>query len=254
MKVGLCTIAFRDRGIEQAIDAAAQCGCDGIEVWGQTGHLPPSATPAGAKRVRDLARERGLEILAYGSYLRLLTDEFDAQVHPVLTTARVLGTRVLRIWTGGPPSAEATDAMIDEAAEQLEGLCERAAEHGITVAFEKHDGELSDSADMILRLIRRAGIENLKTYYQPSWQPGGDDFYESLTKLLPYVVNVHAQNYLGGDLRHRTALSEGDVDYARVVGMLKESGYAGPIEVEFVEGPDPIAWARGDVAYLRSLV
>ncbi len=253
MKIGLCTIAFRDQPIEQAIEIAARCGYDGIEVWGQAGHLPPSSGPDAAGHVRELADHHGLDVIAYGSYLRLLSDDFDAAVQPVLDTTVALGTRLLRMWSGGSPSAEADDEMVAAGVTQLKSLCARAADMGVTVAFESHDGGLSDSAGMILRLIEQTGGDNLRTYYQPSWRPDADDFYEALEMLLPHLANVHAQNFRG-EYKKRAQLADGDVDYARIVRTLKQARYDGPIEVEFVEGPDPVEWARRDLEYLRSLV
>lgn len=253
MKLGLCTIAFRDRPIDQAIEIAARCGYDGIEVWGQSGHLPPSDDPGPVERVRDLADRHGVAVIAYGSYLRLLADDFDAQVQPVLDTTVALGTTLLRMWSGGGPSAEADDEVVSSAVVQLKDLCRRAGDAGLTVAFENHDNGLTDSTAMILRLIEQTGADNLRTYYQPSWRSDADDFYEALQAVLPHLANVHAQNFLGGHER-RAHLADGDVDYGRIVQILKQGGYDGPIEVEFVAGDDPVAWARRDLVYLRSLV
>ena len=38
MKLGLCTIAFQEKPLEEVIDIAANYGFDGIEIWG---HLKP---------------------------------------------------------------------------------------------------------------------------------------------------------------------------------------------------------------------
>ena len=40
MKLGLCTIAFRDRPLEEVISIADDYGFDGIEIWGQEPHMP----------------------------------------------------------------------------------------------------------------------------------------------------------------------------------------------------------------------
>jgi sugar phosphate isomerase/epimerase len=120
------------------------------------------------------------------------------------------------------------------------------------VAFENHDGGLADSAEMILQLIERTGAVNLKTYFQPSWRRDADDPYEAMAKMLPHVVNVHAQNFRG-EYGRRTQLADGDVDYAVIVDSLKRGGYGGPIEVEFVGETDPVEWAWRDLEFLRSI-
>ncbi len=253
MDIGLCTIAFRDRPIDEALDVAVEAGFDGVEIWGQQGHLPPSVSPASATQIRQFVDDRGLKVFAYGSYLRVLSEDYGMQLRPVLNTTAALGAPIVRIWAGATPSAEAGHAQVDEAVGQLRELCHMAAEVGVTVAFENHDGSLADSAEMILHLIERTGADNLKTYYQPSWRSGAGDFYESLERLLPHVVNIHAQNFRGHH-KQRTPLADGDADYERIFRILREGQYDGPIEVEFVEGPDPEGWARRDQEYLRSLI
>ena len=40
MKLGLCTIAFRYRPLEEVISIATDYGFDGIEILGQEPHMP----------------------------------------------------------------------------------------------------------------------------------------------------------------------------------------------------------------------
>ena len=40
MKLGLCTIAFQEKPLEEVIDIAADYGFEGIELWGK----PPAPT------------------------------------------------------------------------------------------------------------------------------------------------------------------------------------------------------------------
>ena len=39
MKLGLCTIAFRERPLEEVMSIAVDYGFDGIEIWGQEPHI-----------------------------------------------------------------------------------------------------------------------------------------------------------------------------------------------------------------------
>ena len=104
----------------------------------------------------------------------------------------------------------------------------------------------------MVRMIEDVGEPNLKTYWQPSFRKGAEDFYECLRRLLPHLANVHAQNY-AGNYAHRTLLSEGSVDYGRIVDILNDAGYDGYMELEFVGEDDPIEWARKDYQFLRKL-
>ena len=52
MKLGLCTIAFQEKPLEEVIDIAADYGFDGIEVWGKPPHLPATTTKVTSKTLR----------------------------------------------------------------------------------------------------------------------------------------------------------------------------------------------------------
>ena len=105
----------------------------------------------------------------------------------------------------------------------------------------------------MLRLLRDVGSPNLGANWQPSFRADAENFYDSLERLLPHVVNVHAQNFRGS-YQQRTYLSDGDVDYRRVVRMLADSGYDGYIEIEFVGEEKPEEWLRRDYEFLREIV
>ena len=62
MKLGLCTIAFRDRPLEEVISIADDYGFDGIEIWGQEPHMPATYDSEYIEKVRKLTEEKDLEI------------------------------------------------------------------------------------------------------------------------------------------------------------------------------------------------
>ena len=72
MKLGLCTIAFRDRPLEEVISIAADYGFDGIEIWGQEPHMPETYDSEYIAHVRKLIEGKDLEVSAYGSYVNPL--------------------------------------------------------------------------------------------------------------------------------------------------------------------------------------
>ena len=70
---------------------------------------------------------------------------------------------------------------------------------------------------------------------------------------MPHLAHVHAQNFRGS-YQQRTYLSDGDVDYRKVVGMLKDAGYDGYIQVEFVGKEELDEWVKRDCNFLQKLV
>ena len=74
MKLGLCTIAFQEKPLEEVIDIAADHGFDGIEVWGKPPHLPADYDESYVKNIKEMAQRKGLAISAFGSYVDPLMD------------------------------------------------------------------------------------------------------------------------------------------------------------------------------------
>ena len=252
MKTALCTIAFKELPVEQVLDLAREHGLDGVEIWGKEPHMGETYDADRVAKLKDAVAERGLDISAFGSYVKPEMDDFDALSQAALDIAVGLGADVMRIWSGGGASAHVTPEAYALAVERLKDLCLRAADVGVTLAFEFHDNSICDNARGIVRLIEDVGSPVLKTYYQPSRREGADDPYEAAEIVGPYVVNVHAQNYvIGGQPRVTTA--DGDVDYRRVVPILQEHGFDGYLEIEFVDDDDKMAALAADAAFLREL-
>ena len=104
MKLGLCTIAFQEKPLEEVIDIAADHGFDGIEIWGKPPHLPADYDENYVKNVRDMAHRKGLAISAFGSYVDPLMTLHQKHFEEAFKIAHELGTDLVRIWSGGGPS------------------------------------------------------------------------------------------------------------------------------------------------------
>ena len=252
MEFGLCTIALSDKPILEALDIAHRCGCDGVEIWGKDGHLPPEVSDEEIERVKKLCEERNLQIITYGSYLRLLSDEFEQSYRRVVDCADTLGARMIRIWAGHISSKDATDDIVDTAAEQLQKLGDYADDKDLLIVIENHDNSLADNSQMILRLINQASRKNVKSYWQPSFRGDREDWYQSLRNLLPVLAGIHAQNY-SGEYTTRKQTFNGDVDYTKIASILKEHDIHCPIFVEFPAPGEPAQTIADDINYLKSI-
>ena len=252
IKIGLCTIAFRDWDIEAVLELAGRIGFDGVEVWGREPHMTPRFDKAYAARVRELVKKNGLEVSVFGSYVEALVSDFDKLSEHALDIAEGLGAPIVRIWAplGAPGSLSVQDYR--KAVDQLKDFSARAAERNLVLAIESHDGYIVETSAGMRRLLDDVAAANLKVNWQASFREHADDPYDSLSTLMPYVVNVHAQNFTG-PYTTRMPLSGGALDYRRVISQLKETAFDRYVEIEFVGDDDAVGWLKRDFEYLKRL-
>lgn len=254
MKLGLCTIAFEEEPVDFAIRLAAQVGFEGVEIWGKA-HLPLEAADAEVGRIAQLARDKGLEIPVYGSYVRFgLVDkpaaEVEVETARALHISKLLGAPFLRVWMG----SKGTDAMTagdwGKAVSDLRLASRLASDAGITLILEMHDNCYTDTAEATLRLMQEVASEHVKANFQVCFGAGADDPWESFQTVKDYIANVHVQNRVE---RKIVRLQEGDVDYRPIIQALRDSWFNGFLEIEFVRAPK-VESLISDYRYLRSLL
>jgi sugar phosphate isomerase/epimerase len=255
MKVGLCTIAFSELPLEKVLDIAAEYGFDGVEVWGKAPHIPDEYDEKYVKAIPGTAQDRGLEIISFGSYVNPLMEDYEKHWNMAFRIASDLGTKVMRVWSGGGSSKDTTPENKAAIISRFRAMSKKAEQQGIILATEMHGGHFTDTAETILELISAVGHPNFRTYYQPRLGQDAADPYEAARMIGEYVVNVHAQNVkLSDDGKMSSCqIADGVVDYGRVVQILKSKGFDGCLEVEFVYGEDKMAALKQDRDFLAKL-
>ncbi len=261
MKPGLATIALRHRDIFSAVDLAAEAGFLGVEIWGKPPHTPDGFDEGFTRRVHDHVWDSGLEVAMFGSYANPSSPDYEQRASDALRIAKALGTRLIRIWAGNREPREADDGLWSHVAGSLGEFALRAECEGITLAIEMHCGTLCVTAEGSLRVLDEANAPNLKLNYQIA-DPSNPDAERVIGLIGDHVVNVHAQNRAPSAVQAgKTELSwieEGMIDYDRVLALLKEHGFDGFIEAEFLKGESVSEDAmleslRRDADYLRAL-
>ncbi len=255
MKVGLCTIAFSGLPLEGVLDIAAEAGFDGVEVWGKAPHIPDEYDPAYVRAIPDMARERGLEIISFGSYVNPLMEDYEKHWDMAFRITQDLGTEIMRVWSGGGASKDITPESKAAIISGFREVCREAEQRGIILATEMHGNNFTDTAGTILELMKAVDYPNMRTYYQPRFGSDADDPYEAARMIGEYVVNVHAQNVKRADdgKLSSSGVAEGIVDYGKVVQILRSKGFDGCLEVEFVWGEDKIESLKRDRDLLAKL-
>jgi 3-dehydroshikimate dehydratase len=255
MKVGLCTIAFSELPLEKVLDIAAECEFDGVEIWGKAPHIPDEYDAEYVKAIPGMARDRGLEVISFGSYVNPLMEDYEKHWDVAFRITRDLETKIMRVWSGGGASKDITPENKAAIISGLREMSEKAERQGVILATEMHGNNFTDTVGTILELLRAVDHPNLKTYYQPRFAPDADDPYEAARVIGEYVVNVHAQNVKPTDdgKMRSCEIAEGVVDYGKVVQILKSKGFDGCLEVEFVYGGDKIASLKRDRDFLAKI-
>jgi L-ribulose-5-phosphate 3-epimerase len=251
------TNSYHSYSLEEALAGIAAAGFQRVEL---------SAVPGWTEHVRfddDALRSRierhGLTAVSVSAHSDLTTPAGLEHCLRAIRWAAEFGIPVVNTAVGGHESEdEDEDAFLASA----DAIADAAEQAGIVVALETHGG-LMGSGERAARLIERIGRESIRVNYDTA----NVEYYagvraaEDLPRVVRYVASVHLKDDIGeaGEWNN-PALGEGRVDFARVLAILDEAGYAGPlsVEIEFEGEPWPPRSEvdeaiRRSYAYLRSL-
>jgi sugar phosphate isomerase/epimerase len=246
---GLCSVTFRQLGVDEVIDVASRAELQAIE-WGADVHVRPG-DPAYAARVREQCAEVGLACPSYGTYF-FAGKSPDTELAPLLDNADALGATTVRAWAPGDPRPQYWHESVP-VVEALRRACDRAAEHDLAVAVEFHPDTLTATARSTRELLSDVDRPNFRTYWQPV--PGATSLH-ALTEIDPvlsHLQNLHVFSW--NDDRSRLPLVAHEALWRAVLAKVAAQPDDGTAcaYLEFVESDDPAVLAR-DGAALRSWI
>ncbi len=147
-----------------------------------------------------------------------------------LEAARALGCHAIRV-------NAASDGLFDEqlklAADGLRRLCEIGDRYGINVIVENHGGLSSNGAwlSAVMRLVDHPRCGTLPDFgnFTVNGETGEVyDRYLGVQQMMPFAKGVSAKTY-----NFNPEGFERDVDYPRLLEIVKAAGYRGHIGVEW---------------------
>lgn len=217
IKGGLVSISFREKSVDELINAAKNAGLKAIE-WGSDVHVPVGDIEY-AKSVREKCDKAGLICCSYGSYFRFGIKTNTAELFKsYIDTAKALGCSVIRVWCAEKGSREISDEEYSLAVTQAKEYCKIAKENDITVTLECHNHTITDEYHSSLKFLKLVDAENLKMYWQPNQFESEEYNIDSLKALLKYIVNVHVFHWLG---EQRFPLEDGKRIWEEYTEILK---------------------------------
>lgn len=148
--------------------------------------------------------------------------------YPVRRFSHVLRTLL-------PPRVRDLDGRIARATGTLQGIVPGAEALGVCMGIENHWG-VSTRPEWILRVVEGVDSPSLGTCPDFGNFPRTVDPCAGLAMLLPRAVHLQAKSWRFDDRGEETTL-----DYACCMGRVRESGYRGPITVEYEGNGDDLA-------------
>lgn len=256
LKVGLAAYSFRNcfkfsrgkenpkfAGEDKAMDMPAfieYCAKYGVEGAELTSYFfPPDCDASYFTDCRRIAHVNGVQIsgTAVGNNFSHPKDapervEQIAYVKQWIDNAVLMGAPHIRVFAGSHPKGVSPEDAEQNAIEALAESAVYAAEKGIFLGIENHDS--ITTADRLLRIVR--GVDS--PWVGVNLDSGNfiaEDVYAEMAASAPYAVNVQLKTEIKvGDGKEKSP-----ADLERVVKILKDTGYAGYVVLEFEEETDP---------------
>jgi L-ribulose-5-phosphate 3-epimerase len=240
------------RSIETCIDLAAEHGFDGVEILHRQ---MERETNDYLQRLKRRAFLLGLDLCGFSTHQTFLSPNKETRQKNIDHTIRcielayALGIPTMRVNTGTWGTSKNFNELMknkgiepplkgykDEDAYPwvIDGLgaCLKVAERcGVTMGLENHWG-LGRTARGVLRIV-----DAVKSpWLQVTLDTGNflENIYEQLEALAPRACLVQAKTYYGGGIWYAL-----DLDYNRIVGILRKAGYRGYISLEFEGNENP---------------
>ncbi len=149
--------------------------------------------------------------------------------------AKFLGCKTIRVNAAGSGTPE---DHARQAADGLHRLAEFAAKSTINVIVENHGGN-SSNGQWLAGVIKSVGLKNCGTLpdlgnfcirRSADWKTCEESYdrYQGATELLPYAKGVSAKTYDFDEAGNCV-----ETDYARMMKIIKASGFKGTIGIEY---------------------
>ena len=219
------------------VDFCAAQDLDGVELTSY--YFPAEVTPDYLLAVREKCFRLGLDIsgTAIGNdFCKPAGEALDAEkalTRQWIDYAAQLGAPVIRIFAGNVPKGDTEAAALDRCVAAIDEAVAYAATKGVVLALENHGG-VTATPEQLLGIVKRIAPS---PYFGINFDSGNfrtADPYASLEMIAPYAMNAQVKVTVSPEGGKKQ-----DADLARIVTMLRSTGYRGYIVLEYEEEQEP---------------
>ncbi len=247
-KLGLCSVTFREKSVDEVIAICNDCGLEGIE-WGGDGHLRAGEERDNILEVKQKCRDAGLATPGYGSYFDVL-EHGPEQFGPVLETAGLIGADTIRVWPGWVRPEQVTEEQYIKIVDTSRNIAGQAARQGIRVAYEFHDNTCTEGGGNAMKLLGQVDHPNMLSYYQLVRPAETEWNLANLETVYGRLAYIHVQ---ANDDENNFPLEDYREVWDRIISRLRDRGYDGWLLFEF-NRDNSVRQLKLDLALLKSLI
>jgi sugar phosphate isomerase/epimerase len=249
------------------VEACARWGVAGLELLGV--HLE-GVEPAELHALKQHALRHGVALIAVSAHHNFVTPDPERRTQEIdrlcrwVDVAYELGAPAVRAFGGRwatlpnftefmaargeepPLPGHTEEAGYDWTREAFQTAAYTAGRRGVTLLLENHWG-FTGTAEGVLRILRDVGSPWLRVLLDTGNFNFCPDPYVEMTALAPHTALVHAKSYVGGGIYYTAEL-----DYPRILRLLREAGYRGYLSLEFEGQAHPDRGIPESLALLRA--
>ncbi|HZT32593.1 MAG TPA: sugar phosphate isomerase/epimerase [Bryobacteraceae bacterium] len=267
--VNLEFIRCEDKSFAEGVARAAQIGyhyCEplvhsGYELLSGGGYYHSFSMQNDPYEMKDILAQYGLKPSALSSHAPLMRPEVAIPyMEQSIRFAAVVGAPVLTSDEGMRPPWVPVEEAFDVMKYTLTRLCMIAERYGIYIGIEPHQA-ITKSTEGLMRVATLVNSPMLRVNYDTgNAYLGGEDPYAGLRAVGKRLIHMHAKDIsVQQSEKERGAVTgtpvgcacgDGVIDWAKVIGILRENGFSGVLSVEC----GTPAQAARSLAHLREVL
>ena len=243
MKLGFNSVLFGNFDLEKAFIAASEIGYSGIELSAldpaMSEHINESdPVSQNISTISDLINKYELPVTAIERAKHdLNTWEYIVQL------AEAIGCPLINLGPGGnidPNGVPIAGKSFDYALESLKRHSEISNKYNVTTCFKAHYNTCIDNTELSKKAAKLLEDHNVRLDFDPSHifrVP--EDPVDGFKEVLPWISHVHIRDCIAQDIKgpgspFQQICGRGKIDLSRILQLLKESNYTGPVNLEIM--------------------
>lgn len=245
--------------LPEFIRKAAALGYKAVELMGKRPHLSILDTEERQLEIiRETARESGVEIATIAGYTDFTAGKTAAEVpfvemqvayvESLARMGKLLGAKIVRVFTGYTTAPEASQADWDKCVNAIQECAAAAERHGLVLGVQNHH-DTGVGFDAYREFLLDVNHPNCRAMFDP-WSAAlhGEDLYDCAKAMAPMMVQTTLADYvrlkrfayMPGLINYRelpaavraVPLGDGFMDLAGFFRGLKEGGFDGYVAYE----------------------